>query len=109
MEKEGAIHLNEANFTDEVINSQELVLVDFWAQWCAPCRMLAPIIEDITAEYKGKMKVAKVNVDENQSLAAKYGVRSIPTLLFFKQGNVIDQLIGVVPKNQLKKKVDEIL
>ncbi len=97
-----AIELNEANFEQEVLKSDIPVLVDFWAIWCGPCRMIAPIIEALAEEYAGKVKVCKVNVDENPNLAARFGIRAIPTLLLFKEGKVVEQLVGVQPKEILE-------
>ncbi|HEA47501.1 MAG TPA: thioredoxin [bacterium] len=99
------ITLTEKNFQKEVLESDIPVLVDFWAEWCAPCRMIAPVIEEIAQEYSGRLKVGKLNVDENQNLAAKYSIRSIPTLLIFKEGKVIEQIIGALPKKALKSKI----
>ena len=93
-----AAELNEASFQTDVIEASVPVLVDFWAVWCGPCRMLTPTIESIASEYEGKVKVAKVNVDENQQLAAKYGIMSIPTVMIFNEGKVVEQFIGVQPK-----------
>lgn len=93
-----AAELNEASFQTEVIESSVPVLVDFWAVWCGPCRMLTPTIESLASEYEGKVGVAKVNVDENQQLAAKYGIMSIPTVMIFNEGKVVEQFIGVQPK-----------
>lgn len=93
-----AAELNEAGFQAEVLDSDVPVLVDFWAVWCGPCRMLTPTIESLASEYEGKVKVAKVNVDENQQLAAKYGIMSIPTVMIFSKGKVAEQFIGVQPK-----------
>lgn len=93
-----AAELNEASFQTEVLESAVPVLVDFWAVWCGPCRMLTPTIESLASEYEGKVKVAKVNVDENQQLAAKYGIMSIPTVMIFNGGKVVEQYIGVQPK-----------
>ena len=93
-----AAELNEAGFQAEVLDSEVPVLVDFWAVWCGPCRMLTPTIESLASEYEGKVKVAKVNVDENQQLAAKYGIMSIPTVMVFNKGKVVEQFIGVQPK-----------
>jgi thioredoxin 1 len=89
----------ESNFQQEVIESDKPVLVDFWAVWCGPCKMLTPVIEQLSAEFEGKVKIGKVNVDENQSLAAKYGIMSIPTIIIFKDGEIVEQFIGVQPKN----------
>jgi thioredoxin 1 len=93
-----AAELNEASFQTEVIEAGTPVLIDFWAVWCGPCRMLTPTIESLASEYEGKVKVAKVNVDENQQLAAKYGIMSIPTVMIFNEGKVVEQFIGVQPK-----------
>jgi len=103
------IVLNEANFKQEVLESSLPVLIDFWAGWCQPCHMIAPIVEEITADYEGKVKVGKVDVDANQQLAANYGLRSIPTLLLFKNGKVVDISIGVVPKQQVAQMIDKHL
>jgi thioredoxin 1 len=104
-----AMTVTDANFESEVVNGGAAVVVDFWAEWCGPCRMIGPVLDELAAEYKGRIKVAKVNVDENPVTAGKFGVRSIPTLLFFKDGKVVDQVIGVVHKSQLQKKFDAIL
>ena len=97
------IILTEATFENEVIKSDIPVLVDFWATWCGPCKMLAPIIEEIANEYEGKAKVAKVNVDEQSALAAKYGIMSIPTLILFKNGEIADKTVGLKTKEQIKE------
>lgn len=98
-----------ANFESEVLQSNQPVLVDFWAPWCGPCRMMAPVIDELAREYSGRAKVVKVNVDENQSLANRYHIMSIPTLLFFKNGQVVGQVVGYTPKNVLAKKLDSLL
>ncbi len=101
-----ALNLTEANFQSEVIDSNVPVLVDFWAEWCGPCKMLSPVLDQVTAELGSQAKVAKVNIDDARELAVKYGVRSIPLLLFFKNGEVKDQVVGAnVTKDQLKAKL----
>lgn len=99
-----AIELTDANF-DEVINSGKPVLVDFWAEWCGPCKMIGPVVEELAGDYEGKAVVAKLNVDENPTVTAKFGVRNIPTLLVFKGGQVVDKQIGAVPKSVLNQKL----
>ncbi|OGX05931.1 MAG: thioredoxin [Omnitrophica WOR_2 bacterium GWA2_47_8] len=101
----GAAHITEKNFEAEVIKSAIPVLVDFWAEWCGPCKMIAPILDQVADELKGKLKVVKVNVDDEQELAMKYGIMSIPTLLVFKKGAIVDQLVGAMPKEQLLNKI----
>jgi thioredoxin 1 len=103
------ITLTENTFQKEVLKSTEPVLVDFWADWCGPCHRIAPTIEELAGEFEGRAKVGKLNVDQDGSVAAQYGVRSIPTLLFFKDGRVVDQVIGVVPKKMLADKLDALL
>ena len=98
----------DANFETEVLNSDQPVLVDFWATWCGPCRVIAPTIEELASEYEGRAKVVKLDVDNNPETAMKYGIRSIPSLLFFKDGRPVDQMVGVVPKPALAQKLDAL-
>ena len=97
------------NFEQEVLNSDKPVLIDFWAIWCGPCKIIAPVVEELASEYDGKAKIGKLDVDENQQTSIKYGVRSIPTLLIFKEGKVIDTIIGAVPKAQIVQKLNAAL
>lgn len=99
------IELTDANF-DQVVNSEQPVLVDFWAEWCGPCKMIGPVVEELAGDYAGKAVVAKLNVDENPQTTAKFGVRSIPTLLVFKKGQIVDKQIGAVPKSVLAQKLE---
>jgi thioredoxin 1 len=103
------ITFTDENFEKEVVNSDKPVLIDFWAVWCGPCKIIAPVIEELAGEYDGKVKVGKLDVDENQQVSIKYGVRSIPTLLIFKNGKVKDTIIGAVPKAQIVQKLDSAL
>ena len=99
------IELTDANF-DSVINGEKPVLVDFWAEWCGPCKMIGPVVEELAGDYEGRAVVAKLNVDENPNVTARYGVRSIPTLLVFKKGQIVDKQIGAVPKSVLSSKLE---
>ena len=101
MASENVMAFTDANFDQEVLQSDIPVLVDFWATWCAPCKAIAPLVDTVADEYAGKVKVGKVNVDENQATPGKFGVRGIPTLILFKGGAVVDQIVGAVPKSQL--------
>ncbi len=101
-----ALEITDATFEETVLKSDKPVVVDFWAAWCGPCRMVGPIIEEISSEYDGKAVVGKVDVDANQEFAAKYGVRNIPTVLLFKDGEVVDKQVGVAPKRTYTQKID---
>jgi thioredoxin 1 len=98
------LELNDSNF-DEAIKSDKPVLVDFWAEWCGPCKMIGPVVEELAGDYEGKAIIAKLNVDENPQVTARFGVRSIPTLLVFKNGQVVDKQVGAVPKSVLSQKI----
>ncbi len=102
-------NVSNDNFEQEVLKSENLVMVDFWATWCGPCKIVAPVVEELAKEYEGKASFAKINTDENQDLATKYNIRGIPTLMFFKDGEVKDQIVGAVPKAQLKSKLDSLI
>ena len=101
-----AVEFTESNFEEMALKSDKPVLVDFWAEWCGPCRMVGPVVEEIANEYDGKAVIGKVNVDENPEISMKYGIRNIPTILFLKNGEVVDKSVGAVPKNVLTEKLD---
>lgn len=103
------ITFTDDNFEAEVLSSDIPVLVDFWAEWCGPCKMVAPSVEELANEFEGKAKIGKLDVDNNQNTASKYGIRSIPSLLIFKSGEVVDQIVGAVPKNQIQSKLEASL
>lgn len=105
----GLIELNDKNFDTEVIKSELPVLVDYWASWCGPCRMVSPVVEELSREFNGKIKVAKVNVDDNSNLATRFRIMNIPTLVLFKGGKEVDRIVGVTPKTELVKRVNKIL
>jgi len=104
-----ALEATDGNFDDLVLNSEKPVIVDFWAEWCGPCRMVGPIVEEVGVEYDGKAVVAKVDVDSNPGITAKYGIRNIPTILFFKNGDVADKQVGAVPKSTIVNKLEALL
>jgi thioredoxin 1 len=103
------VHITDATFDSEVLKSDKPVLVDFWADWCGPCKMIAPILDDVSKDYAGKLKVAKLNIDENPATPPKYGIRGIPTLMIFKSGNVEATKVGAVSKSQLTAFIDSNL
>ena len=103
------VDFSAENFDQEVLKSQTPVLVDLWAAWCGPCRLISPVVEELAGMYQGKMKVGKLNVDDHPQVAAQFGIMNIPTLLFFKGGREVDRIVGVVPKEELARRVDRLL
>lgn len=101
-----ALELTDANFEELVLKSDKPVLVDFWAEWCGPCRMVGPVVEELSKEYDGKVVIGKVDVDNNPNISSQFGIRNIPTLLFFKNGEIVDKQVGAVPKSTLAAKLD---
>jgi thioredoxin 1 len=104
-----ALEITDSNFEEVVMNSDKAVLVDFWAEWCGPCRMVGPLVEELASEYEGKAVVGKVNVDENPNVASKFGIRSIPTILYIKNGEVVDKQVGATTKEGLAAKLDSAM
>ncbi len=108
MDNSSTVTIDEANFDTEVLQSQQPVLVDFWAEWCGPCKMIAPLLDEVAKEKSGTLKVGKINIDNNQSLSARFNVRAIPTLLFFKNGEVVDQVTGMTSKKDLLGRIEAL-
>jgi len=106
---EGILDVTSTTWDTEVIKAQGIVMVDFWAPWCAPCRMVSPTVEELAKEYQGRMKFMKLNTDENPDIASKYNIMGIPTLMFFKDGRSVDSIVGAVPKQQLKSKIESLI
>lgn len=104
-----AVEFTDANFEEQALKSDKPVLIDFWAEWCGPCRMVGPIVEEMHNEYEGKAIIGKVNVDENPEISQKFGIRNIPTIVFLKGGEMVDKSVGAVPKNVLTEKMDNLL
>jgi len=109
MADEGLFHATDGNFEPEILKSDIPVMVDFWAPWCGPCHIIAPVIEELAKEYAGKVKVAKMNVDENPATPSRYGIRGIPTVILFKDGQIFDQIVGAVPKAKVEDMIKKAL
>jgi thioredoxin 1 len=109
MSSPNILKLTQANFPEEVLGVPGPVVVDFWAEWCGPCKMIAPLLDELASEYDARVRIGKVNIDEEQALAAKYGIRAIPTMLFFKSGEVAGQIVGMSSKRDLKSNIDKLL
>jgi len=109
MTSQEILKLNQANFKEQVLGVPGPVVVDFWAEWCGPCKMMAPLLDELVGEYDGRVRIGKVNIDEDQALAAEYGVRAVPTLLFFKSGEVAAQVVGMCSKRDLNPNIDRLL
>jgi len=109
MTAQNILKLNQTNFSEQVLGVPGPVVVDFWAEWCGPCKMIAPLLDELVGEYDGRVRIGKVNIDEEQALAGEYGVRAIPTLLFFKSGEVAGQIVGMCSKRDLKSNIDRLL
>ena len=107
MASDNVFEINDDSFDSEVLKSDKLTVVDFWAPWCGPCKIIGPIMEELAAEYEGKVKFAKLNVDDNPGTASSYGIRGIPTMILFKDGEAKDQIVGAVPKTELQKAINE--
>jgi len=105
---EHIVHVSDASFEDDVLKAKKAILVDFWAEWCGPCKMISPILDELASEYDGKVKVGKVNIDDHQVIATQYGIRAIPTLLIFKDGEVAEQVVGLRSKRDLKANIDKV-
>lgn len=107
-ESEHLLNVTDQDFEEQILQSDVPALVDFWAAWCGPCRTVGPVVEELAGEYVGKVKIAKLNVDDNKQIPTKYGVRGIPTLMLFKDGQVVDQIVGAVPKSRIKEILDKV-